>query len=168
MYLHSCVLPLADARLKLGEATPVLLRKNKGISEAAGAGDRALYATSRGVQTPGRKTAQMVECHKKFDEIQRAMALQSRERYGNENGLRFETSNLNYPGIHMHVASENHFHGLRDSSGLQMTSEAMFEVRFELSGLNYVRSYDCLASNCHHSQNVPTPIPPSPPQTVPI
>ena len=82
--------------------------------------------------------------------------------------IRFETSNLNYPGIHMHIATENHFHGLRGSSGLQMTSEATSEVRFELSGLNYLSSHDCLASNCHHSQNVPTPIPPPPPPTVPI
>ena len=27
-------------------------------------------------------------------------------------GLRFEISNLNYPGIHVHVASNSHFGGL--------------------------------------------------------
>ena len=49
-----------------------------------------------------------------------------------------------------------------------MTSEATFEVRFELSGLNYLSSYDCLASKCHCSQKFPAPIPPTPPLTVPI
>ena len=68
----------------------------------------------------------------------------------------------------MHIASESSFHGLRGSSGLQMTSEATSEVRFELSGLNYLSSHDCLASNSHHSQNVPTPVPLPPPPTVPI
>ena len=54
------------------------------------------------------------------------MALWSCERYGNENSLRFETSYLNYlgihQGIHMYVASESHFHSLQGSSGLQTTS----------------------------------------------
>ena len=71
---------------------------------------------------------------------------------GSENGLRFETSNLICPRIQMHIISESNFHGLRGPSGLQMTSEATSEVRFELSGLNYLSSHNCLASNCHHSQ----------------
>ena len=49
-----------------------------------------------------------------------------------------------------------------------MTSEVMSEVVCELSALNYLFSHGILASNCHHSQNVPDPIPPSPPPTMPI
>ena len=46
---------MADARLKLCEATPVLLRKNN--QEISGEDDNV---RSRGVQTRGRKTARMV------------------------------------------------------------------------------------------------------------
>ena len=45
----------------------------------------------------------------------------------------------------LEFASESHFHGLRGSSALQMTSEVTSEVRFELSGLNYLCSHASLA-----------------------
>ena len=41
-----------------------------------------------------------------------AMALQTSERFGNEFDLKFETSNLNYLDIHVHIASDSHFVGL--------------------------------------------------------
>ena len=52
--------------------------------------------------------------------------------------LRIELDDLNYPGIHGHVASGGHFGGLRGHCGLLMTSEDTYEVRFELSDLNYL------------------------------
>ena len=40
----------------------------------------------------------------------------------------------------MHFASESLFHGLRGSSGFQMTSEVKADLRIELSDLNYPRA----------------------------
>ena len=50
--------------------------------------------------------------------------------------LRFEISNLNYPGIHMHVAPNSHFGGLRGHGGLKTASEVTSDLKFELSDLN--------------------------------
>ena len=49
----------------------------------------------------------------------------------------------------MHIASERHFHGLRGSSGLQMTSEATSEVRFEPSNLKLPVIHMHIASESH-------------------
>ena len=46
--------------------------------------------------------------------------------------LRFEISNLNYPGNYVHVL----FGGLRGHEGLQMTSEVATDLKFEIIGLN--------------------------------
>ena len=50
--------------------------------------------------------------------------------------LRFDASNLNYPGIYLHIAWNSHYGGLWGHSGLQMTSEVTSDLKFELSGLN--------------------------------
>ena len=42
-----------------------------------------------------------------------------------------ETSNLKYPGIHVHVASNSH-------DGLHMTSEVTSDLKIELSDLDYL------------------------------
>ena len=42
----------SDARLKLGEATPVILRRNKGVA-VAGGGDAARSQKTAAVQTQG-------------------------------------------------------------------------------------------------------------------
>ena len=44
--------------------------------------------------------------------------------------LRFEFSNLNYPGSYVHVASNSLLGGLWGHGGLQMTSEAKSDLRF--------------------------------------
>ena len=49
-----------------------------------------------------------------------------------------------------------------------MTSEVKDDLKIKLSGLNYLLSNGPLASLCHHSQMFRSPIPPPPPQTVPI
>ena len=50
--------------------------------------------------------------------------------------LRFEISNLNYPGKYVHVVLNTLFGGLRGHEGLQMTSEVATDLKFEISGLN--------------------------------
>ena len=52
--------------------------------------------------------------------------------------FRFEISSLNYPGIHVHVASNGHFHGLCGHDGLQTASEVTSGLRIELSDLKYL------------------------------
>ena len=42
--------------------------------------------------------------------------------------LRFDISNLDYPGIHVHIASK----GLRGHGGLQMTSEVTPDLKIQL------------------------------------
>ena len=59
--------------------------------------------------------------------------------------LRFDASNPNYPGIYMHIAWNSHYGGIRGHSGLHMTSEDTFDLKFELSGLNYLCSSISLA-----------------------
>ena len=50
--------------------------------------------------------------------------------------LRFDASNLNYPGIYLHIAWNSHYGGLWGHGGLHMTSEVTSDLKFELSGLN--------------------------------
>ena len=50
----------------------------------------------------------------------------------------FEISNLNYPGIYVHVASNSLLGGLWGHDGLQMTSEVTSDLKIELSDLNYL------------------------------
>ena len=57
-------------------------------------------------------------------------------------GLIFETSNLDYPGIHVHIASYSSFQGLRGHGGLQTASEVTSSLGFELSDLEYLLQ-DC-------------------------
>ena len=49
----------------------------------------------------------------------------------------------------MQIASESHFHDLRGSSGLQMTSEVNVDLRIELSDLNYPGIHVHVASGGH-------------------
>ena len=60
--------------------------------------------------------------------------------------LRFDISNLDYPGIHAHIASNSHFGGLWGHGDLQMTSEVKADHKIELSDLNYLRSDASLAN----------------------
>ena len=57
-----------------------------------------------------------------------------------------DTSNLNYPGIHVHVAFNSHLGGLLGHDGLQMTSEVTSDLKIELSDLNYPCSHASVAS----------------------
>ena len=50
--------------------------------------------------------------------------------------LRFEISNLDYPGTRVHIASES----LRGHCGLQMTSEVRSDLKIQLSDLDYICS----------------------------
>ena len=50
--------------------------------------------------------------------------------------LIFEISNLDYPGIHVHVASNSHIVDLRGHDSLQTASEVTNGLGIELSGLN--------------------------------
>ena len=59
--------------------------------------------------------------------------------------LRFEISNLNYPGIHMPVAPNSHFGCLRGNGGLKTASEVTSDLKFELSDLNYLCCHAFLA-----------------------
>ena len=59
--------------------------------------------------------------------------------------IRFDISNLDYPGIHAHIASNNHFGGLWGHGGLQMT----LEVKIEMSNLNYHGIHVHIASDGH-------------------
>ena len=54
--------------------------------------------------------------------------------------LGFEISNLNYPGIHVHVASNGHLHGLCGHDGLQTASEVTSGLGIELSDINGLRT----------------------------
>ena len=60
--------------------------------------------------------------------------------------LRFEISNLNYPGNYVYVVLNTLFGGLRGHEGLQMTSEVATDLKFEISGLNNPCSSASLAS----------------------
>ena len=60
--------------------------------------------------------------------------------------LRFEISNLNYPGNYVYVVLNTLFGCLRGHEGLQMTSEVATDLKFEISGLNNPCSRASLAS----------------------
>ena len=68
--------------------------------------------------------------------------------------LRFETSNLNYPGNYVHVVLNTLFGGLRGHEGLQMTSEVATDLKFELSGLNNPCSNASMASKVLYLTNL--------------
>ena len=50
----------------------------------------------------------------------------------------FEISNLYYPGIYAHVASNNLLGGLGGHDGLQMSLEVKSDFKIELIDLNYL------------------------------
>ena len=56
--------------------------------------------------------------------------------------LRFEISNLDYPGIHVHIASNS----LQGHGGPQMTSEVTSDLKIQLSDLDYLCYHVSLAS----------------------
>ena len=60
--------------------------------------------------------------------------------------LRFDISNLYYPSIYVHVASNSHFGGVWGHGGLQMTSEVTSDLGNELSDLNYLCTHGFVAS----------------------
>ena len=70
--------------------------------------------------------------------------------------LGFEISNLNYPGIHVHVASNGHLHGLCGHDGLQTASEVTSGLGIELSDINYPCSNAYLTSKGLHELNQTT------------
>ena len=61
--------------------------------------------------------------------------------------LRFETSNLYNPGVHVHIASNSHFDWLWAHGGLQTASKVTSELGIELSDLNYPSICVHIASN---------------------
>ena len=63
--------------------------------------------------------------------------------------LIFETSNLDYPGIHVHIASNSHFDCLLGHGGPQTAPEVQFDLRFETSNLDYPGINVHIASNSH-------------------
>ena len=69
--------------------------------------------------------------------------------------LRFETSNLNYPGNYVYVVLNTLFGCLRGHEGLQMTSEVATDLKFEISGLNNPCSSASLASELLYWTNLP-------------
>ena len=64
--------------------------------------------------------------------------------------LRFDISNLDYHGIHVHIASN----GLRGHGGLKTTSEVTYDLKIHLSDLDYTCYHAFLASNGHYFKNV--------------
>ena len=49
--------------------------------------------------------------------------------------LRFDISNLDYPGIHVHIA----FNGLQGHGGLKTTEEVTSDLKIQLSDLDYLQ-----------------------------
>ena len=62
--------------------------------------------------------------------------------------LRIEIRNLNYPGIHVHVAYNSHFGGFSGHGGLQMTSQVKADLKIELSDLSYL----CCHASLRHRE----------------
>ena len=67
--------------------------------------------------------------------------------------LKFETSNLDYPGIHVHLASNNPFGALWGHGVLQTASEVTSSSGFELSDLEYLCSHDSFAFKLYYLTN---------------
>ena len=59
--------------------------------------------------------------------------------------VRLDISSLNYPDIHVHVASNSNLGGLLGHDGLQMTSEVTSDLKIELSDLDYLCFHVSLA-----------------------
>ena len=51
---------------------------------------------------------------------------------------RFEITDVNYPGIYVHAASNRDLGDLWGNGGLQMASEVKSDLKFELSDLNFI------------------------------
>ena len=75
----------------------------------------------------------------------KAMAASKRPRRSFD--LRFEISNLYYPGINVHIASN----GIQGHGGLQTTSEVTSDLKIQLSDIDYLCSHVSLASKCSFS-----------------
>ena len=59
--------------------------------------------------------------------------------------LRFEMSNLNYPGIYVHVAFNSHFGSLWYHGGLQMTSRSLLTSNLSLvASITHIQCFFCL------------------------
>ena len=56
-----------------------------------------------------------------------------------------DTTNLNYPGILVHVASDSHLGGILGHDGLQMTLEVTSDLKIELGDLNCLCVHASLA-----------------------
>ena len=67
--------------------------------------------------------------------------------------LRFELSNFDYPGIHVHVAYNCYFVDLGGHGSLQTASEFTNDLGIELSDINYICCHIFLASICLHILN---------------
>ena len=61
---------------------------------------------------------------------------------------------LNYPGIHVYIASNSHFGALLGHGGLQTASKVTSDLGIELSDLNYLCYHPSLASISSNSMNV--------------
>ena len=64
----------------------------------------------------------------------------------------FELSDFDYPGNHVHIASNSHFGDFRGHVSLKMASmasEFKYDLRFEISNLNYPGIHMHIASNSH-------------------
>ena len=66
-----------------------------------------------------------------------------------------ELSDLDYPDIHVHIASNEHlnFGGLRGHGDLQTASEVTSDLKIQLSDLNYLCCHVSLASKGLHEVN---------------
>ena len=62
--------------------------------------------------------------------------------------FKFDISNLKYPGIYVHVASNSHLGGLRGYDSLEMSPEVTYDPIFETFDFNYPCSQVYLASKC--------------------
>ena len=60
---------------------------------------------------------------------------------------------LDYPGIHVHVDSSCHFGGLWGCSGLQMASEVIFGVTFDVCYLYFILSCGSMVSKLLYMTN---------------
>ena len=69
--------------------------------------------------------------------------------------LRFNTSNLNYPDIYVHLTWNSLFSGLWGHSDLHMASEVTSDLEFELSDLKNLGSSASLASFVLYSTKCP-------------
>ena len=67
--------------------------------------------------------------------------------------LSFEIGNLDYPGIHVHVASNSQTVDLRGHGSLQTALEVANCLKIEISYLNYLYNHTSLACICLYGLN---------------